>query len=90
MRWTDEKIKALTVKWRSGQRASAIANDLGISRSAVLAKLNRLGMLGLTKKERKRRESIGKREWWAALSKEERRAEVRRRRLTYRGKAEPP
>jgi hypothetical protein len=85
MMWTDEKIKALTVKWRSGQRASTIASDLGISRSAVLAKLNRLGMLGLTKKERKRRESIGKREWWVALSKEERRAEVKRRRLIYRG-----
>jgi hypothetical protein len=85
MTWIDEDIEALAVKWRSGQRASAIATDLGISRCAVIGKLDRLGLLGLTKEEKKRRESIGKREWWAALSKEERRAEVRRRGLTYRG-----
>jgi hypothetical protein len=85
MTWIDENIEALTVKWRSGHRASTIAKDLGISRSAVIGKLDRLGLLGLTKKEKKLRESIGKREWWAALSKEERRAEVRRRGFTYRG-----
>ena len=85
MTWVDENIEVLAVKWRSGQRASTIANDLGVSRSAVLGKLARLGLLGLSKKEKKRRESAGKREWWAALSKEERQAEVKRRRLAYRG-----
>ncbi len=43
--WTDERVAILTRMWKAGEPASAIAAYLrGVSRSAVLGKIKRLGL----------------------------------------------
>ena len=46
MAWTDERVKKLTLLWKSGHSASKIAIELGegVSRNAVIGKIHRLGL----------------------------------------------
>ena len=44
--WTREQVERLEALWREGHAARAIGLAFGVSRSAVLGKLSRLGMLG--------------------------------------------
>ena len=46
MAWTEERVKRLTVLWKSGSSASKIAIELGegVSRNAVIGKIHRLGL----------------------------------------------
>src|ERR1700761_6985778 len=45
--WSDERIEALTKMWREGLSASQVARQLGgVSRSAVIGKVHRLGISG--------------------------------------------
>ena len=47
MEWNDERIEALTRMWREGLSASQVARQLGgVSRSAVIGKVHRLGIAG--------------------------------------------
>src|SRR5215472_6739803 len=47
MEWNEERIEALTRLWREGLSASQVARQLGgISRSAVIGKVHRLGIAG--------------------------------------------
>ena len=47
MDWSDERIEALTKLWREGLSASQVARQLGgVSRSAVIGKIHRLGIAG--------------------------------------------
>ena len=47
MEWNDERIEALTKMWREGLSASQVARQLGgVSRSAVIGKVHRLGIAG--------------------------------------------
>src|ERR1700722_1613095 len=47
MEWSDERITALTSLWRDGCSASQVARLLGgVSRSAVIGKIHRLGIAG--------------------------------------------
>ena len=44
--WTDDRVDRLRILWREGRTADQIAHDLanGISRSAVLGKVYRMGL----------------------------------------------
>ena len=53
IRWTTKQTEMLCALWQVGMTASAIARMLGLSRSAVAAKANRLGL------SRERRVGIG-------------------------------
>jgi GcrA cell cycle regulator len=45
--WNEERIEALTRMWRDGLSASQVARQLGgVSRSAVIGKVHRLGIAG--------------------------------------------
>jgi len=44
MRWTAQRIEALTRLWQSGVSATDIGVELGLTRGAVLGKLHRLGI----------------------------------------------
>jgi len=45
--WNEERIEALTRMWREGLSASQVARQLGgVSRSAVIGKVHRLGIAG--------------------------------------------
>ena len=46
MAWTEERVKKLTLLWKSGNSASKIAVELGegVSRNAVIGKIHRLGL----------------------------------------------
>jgi len=45
--WNEERIEALTKMWRDGLSASQVARQLGgVSRSAVIGKVHRLGIAG--------------------------------------------
>jgi GcrA cell cycle regulator len=47
MEWNDERIEELTKMWRDGLSASQVARRLGgVSRSAVIGKVHRLGIAG--------------------------------------------
>ncbi|HZZ90782.1 MAG TPA: GcrA family cell cycle regulator [Caulobacteraceae bacterium] len=47
MDWNEERIEALTKMWREGLSASQVARQLGgVSRSAVIGKVHRLGIAG--------------------------------------------
>ncbi len=47
MEWNEERIEALTRMWREGLSASQVARQLGgVSRSAVIGKVHRLGIAG--------------------------------------------
>lgn len=48
--WTDDRIECLKLRWSQGASARQIARELGagISRSAVLAKIYRLGIVELS------------------------------------------
>ena len=47
MDWSEERIDALTKLWREGLSASQVARQLGgVSRSAVIGKVHRLGIAG--------------------------------------------
>jgi GcrA cell cycle regulator len=46
MQWTQAQCEQLKQSWTAGRSASRIANELGVSRAAVLGKLHRLGLLG--------------------------------------------
>ncbi len=47
MDWNEERIAALTRMWREGYSASQVARQLGgVSRSAVIGKVHRLGIAG--------------------------------------------
>ena len=47
MEWSDERIEALAKLWREGLSASQVARQLGgVSRSAVIGKVHRLGIAG--------------------------------------------
>lgn len=48
--WTDERIERLRALWTEGQSASQIAKALGgVTRNAVIGKVNRLGLPGRSK-----------------------------------------
>jgi GcrA cell cycle regulator len=42
--WTDDRVERLKALWKNGATGSEIANELGVSRNAVLGKVFRLGM----------------------------------------------
>lgn len=44
--WPDERVAQLRRLWGAGQTAKTIADQLGVSRSAVLGKLCRIGLMG--------------------------------------------
>ena len=45
--WRDEEnIARLTALWNTGQTATAIGRELGVSRNAIMGKAYRLGLLG--------------------------------------------
>jgi hypothetical protein len=46
--WTDAACKRLEILWREGYIGKDIAKVFGLSRNAVMGKLRRLGLLGLT------------------------------------------
>ena len=47
MEWNDERIAALTRLWKEGYSAAQVARELGgVSRSAVIGKIHRLGIAG--------------------------------------------
>jgi GcrA cell cycle regulator len=47
MEWTDERIASLKTMWLAGMSASQIARSLGgVSRSAVIGKVHRIGIAG--------------------------------------------
>ncbi len=47
MDWNDERIESLSKMWREGLSASQVARQLGgVSRSAVIGKVHRLGIAG--------------------------------------------
>lgn len=47
MDWNEERIEALAKMWREGLSASQVARQLGgVSRSAVIGKVHRLGIAG--------------------------------------------
>jgi GcrA cell cycle regulator len=47
MDWNDERIETLTKLWQEGLSASQVARQLGgVSRSAVIGKVHRLGIAG--------------------------------------------
>ena len=47
MDWSDERIETLTRLWQEGLSASQVARQLGgVSRSAVIGKVHRLGIAG--------------------------------------------
>jgi GcrA cell cycle regulator len=46
--WTDERIAHLTARWSQGVSARQISAELGISRSSVLGKIRRLGIVDLS------------------------------------------
>ena len=60
MAWTEERVKKLTLLWKSGNSASKIAVELGegVSRNAVIGKIHRLGLSergsGLSQKRTKK------------------------------------
>lgn len=53
--WTTQKIVLLRLMWERDERASVIGERLGCSRSAVLGKLNRMGLLGRMPQDERRR-----------------------------------
>ncbi len=54
--WTIERVQRLTSLWAAGSSAAEIACDLGgVTRNAVIGKLDRLGLLGRGKVLRPRR-----------------------------------
>lgn len=46
MIWTDELTTKVITLWRAGTGSGEIARSLGLSRNAVVGKLNRMGELG--------------------------------------------
>jgi GcrA cell cycle regulator len=47
MEWNEERVATLTKLWREGYSASQVARQLGgVSRSAVIGKVHRLGLAG--------------------------------------------
>lgn len=44
--WTDQRVSELKRLWQAGLSATQISPELGVSRSAVLGKLHRLGISG--------------------------------------------
>lgn len=52
--WNQETVDRLEAMWRSGCSGSKIAGELGISRSAVLGKLYRLGLMRQTRPPQQR------------------------------------
>lgn len=55
MQWGQAEIEKLTRLWRSGLSSSEIARVMGLSRSAVMGKAKRLGLLGSTPEDRSKR-----------------------------------
>jgi len=51
--WTDAAIAKARAMWTEGKSATEIGRELGVSRSAVLGKLHRLGLTGFTIRKRK-------------------------------------
>jgi len=45
MRWTAEYCEELKRLWVAGMSATGIATELGLTRGAVLGKLDRLGLM---------------------------------------------
>ncbi len=66
MSWSDIQVQTLVNLWKTGQTAKNISRKLGMSRSAVVGKLNRLGLIGNMKRSEKgRRVSAALRASWA-------------------------
>lgn len=58
--WTDSSVQMLCSLWRGGYTGQQIANHFKISRSKVLGKASRLGLLGkMSREERTRRQIAG-------------------------------
>jgi hypothetical protein len=81
--WQCDKIFELRRLWKEGLTGSEIAQTLGMSRSAVIGKLNRLGLIGdMPESERLKRVNrtagIALRRFWATMSPEERQTRARR------------
>lgn len=81
--WQPDKISELRRLWKKGLTGSEIAQSLGVSRSAVIGKLNRLGLIGdMPESERlervKRTASRALKKFWATMSPEEKQKHVHR------------
>jgi len=59
--WTDERLEALRRLWRAGATAAAIAAALGVSRSGVLGKIDRLRRGAAKRGNSARRGTAGRR-----------------------------
>jgi GcrA cell cycle regulator len=51
MSWTKERVETLRKLWADGYSASQCANEIGMSRNAVIGKVHRLGISERTKGE---------------------------------------
>ena len=49
--WPDDRSAALRALWNEGKSASQAAQMLGVSRNAVMGRLNRMGLLGFRRFE---------------------------------------
>jgi hypothetical protein len=81
--WRDDQIAELRRLWERGLTGSEIAQSLGMSRGAVIGKLNRLGLIGnMPKTERlkrvRRAASIGLKKFWTSMSPEQKQKYLRR------------
>jgi hypothetical protein len=80
--WRDDQIAELRRLWKQGLTGSEIAQSLGMSRGAVIGKLNRLGLIGdMSKSERLKRlkrAAIGLRKFWASMSPKQKQKYLRR------------
>ena len=60
MEWNDERIATLTKLWREGLSAAQVARQLGgVSRSAVIGKVHRLGIAGRDAPSRPAGQGVG-------------------------------
>ncbi len=42
--WTEERTALLTRLWKEGRSAAVVAAEMGVSRNAVIGKVDRLGL----------------------------------------------